>query len=204
MRLPRGYIGVKRRMGAFPSCYPGRCRSDQGLHPGPTHRLPRPAQRKRTERTTPSGTPDSAATASLVLSAAWRGSAVQVMTAPAETRAGDFAEFVTARSARLLRVAYLLTRDWALAEDLLQTSLAKAWTAWRRIEGDPEPYVRRILVNTYTSWWRRRWHHERPTNELPERPGPRSADSRRGRPRTRYRRWRGGGACCASAATAPL
>jgi len=97
---------------------------------------------------------------------------VQVMTAPAETRAGDFAEFVTARSARLLRVAYLLTRDWALAEDLLQTSLAKAWTAWRRIEGDPEPYVRRILVNTYTSWWRRRWHHERPTDELPERPGP--------------------------------
>jgi DNA-directed RNA polymerase specialized sigma24 family protein len=39
----------------------------------------------------------------------------------------------------MLRVAYLLTRDWALAEDLLQTSLAKTWSVWRRIEGDPEP-----------------------------------------------------------------
>jgi RNA polymerase sigma-70 factor (sigma-E family) len=84
---------------------------------------------------------------------------------------GTFAEFVAARSGRLLRVAYMLTRDWALAEDLLQTSLAKAWSAWRRIEGDPEPYVRKILVNTYTTWWRRRWHSERPTDVLPERPG---------------------------------
>lgn len=82
--------------------------------------------------------------------------------------AGDFSEFVTARSARLLRTAYLLTRDWALAEDLLQTALVKAWSAWRRIEGDPEPYVRRVLVNTYTSWWRRRWHHEYPKEHLPE------------------------------------
>ncbi|NUO61239.1 MAG: SigE family RNA polymerase sigma factor [Hamadaea sp.] len=115
------------------------------------------------------------------MSANLRGLAVQLTTAPADPRAyeprpitpaGDFAEFVTARSARLLRVAYLLTRDWALAEDLLQSSLAKAWTAWRRIEGDPEPYVRRILVNTYTSWWRRRWHHERPIGELPEQAGP--------------------------------
>lgn len=86
------------------------------------------------------------------------------------TEAGSFAEFVAARSNRLLRVAYLLTRDWALAEDLLQTSLAKAWSAWPRIEGDPEPYVRKILVNTYTTWWRRRWNSERPTEVLPERP----------------------------------
>lgn len=83
-----------------------------------------------------------------------------------------FPEFVAARSGRLLQVAYLLTRDWALAEDLLQTSLAKAWSAWRRIEGDPEPYIRKVLVNTYTTWWRRRWNGERPTAELPERPGP--------------------------------
>jgi DNA-directed RNA polymerase specialized sigma24 family protein len=43
------------------------------------------------------------------------------------------------------------------AEDLLQSSLVKAWSAWSRIEGDPEPYVRRILVNTHAGWWRRRW-----------------------------------------------
>jgi RNA polymerase sigma-70 factor (sigma-E family) len=90
---------------------------------------------------------------------------------PSEERGGapaGFADFVGARSPRLLRTAYLLTHDWGLAEDLLQTALTRAWEAWRRIEGDPEPYVRRILVNTYSSWWRRRWNGEHPTEHLPE------------------------------------
>jgi RNA polymerase sigma-70 factor (sigma-E family) len=86
----------------------------------------------------------------------------------AVTGAEGFNEFVVGRSTRLLRTAYLLTQDWALAEDLLQTTLVKAWSAWPRIEGDPEPYVRRILVNTQASWWRRRWRGEQPTDELPE------------------------------------
>jgi len=81
-----------------------------------------------------------------------------------------FEEFVAARSHRLLRTAYLLTRDHGLAEDLLQTALTKAYLAWSRVEGDPEPYVRRILVTTYASWWRRKWNGEQPTAELPERP----------------------------------
>ncbi|GAB2866445.1 SigE family RNA polymerase sigma factor [Myroides odoratimimus subsp. xuanwuensis] len=79
-----------------------------------------------------------------------------------------FDDFVAARSASLLRTAYLLTRDHALAEDLLQTALTKAWFAWSRIEGHPEPYVRRVLVNTYASWWRRKWNGEHATDELPE------------------------------------
>ncbi|MDF1603999.1 sigma factor [Nocardioides sp. YIM 152315] len=80
----------------------------------------------------------------------------------------DFDEFVAARSLRLLRTAYLLTRDHALAEDLLQTALSKAWFSWPRIQGDPEPYVRRILVNTFASWWRRRWNGEHAYADLPE------------------------------------
>ncbi len=80
----------------------------------------------------------------------------------------EFAAFVAARSPRLLRTAYLLTRDWALAEDLLQTALAKSWFAWKRLDDDPEPYVRKVLVNTYASWWRRKWRGETPTAELPE------------------------------------
>ncbi|MFU8870780.1 SigE family RNA polymerase sigma factor [Micromonospora sp. SL4-19] len=79
-----------------------------------------------------------------------------------------FDDFVVSRSPRLLRTAYLLTRDWASAEDLLQTALARAWEAWRRIDGDPEPYVRRIIVNAYASSWRRRWRGELPTADLPE------------------------------------
>ncbi|HKD96901.1 MAG TPA: SigE family RNA polymerase sigma factor [Micromonosporaceae bacterium] len=82
-----------------------------------------------------------------------------------------FEEFVTFRSERLLRAAYQLTHDLLLAEDLLQTALARAWRVWSRLSGeaDPEPYVRRIMFNTYASWWRRRWTHERPTGVLPER-----------------------------------
>ncbi|MDI1465980.1 SigE family RNA polymerase sigma factor [Catellatospora sp. KI3] len=84
----------------------------------------------------------------------------------------EFDEFVTARSRHLLRIAYVLTGDHALAEDLLQTALARSWSAWSRVHGDPEPYVRQILTNTYRSWWRRRWHGERATETLPEHPGP--------------------------------
>ena len=83
-----------------------------------------------------------------------------------------FREFVAARSAALLRTAYLLTGDWGAAEDLVQTALTKVFLAWQRL-GEieaPEPYARKVLVNTATSWWRRRWHGERPTPTLPERP----------------------------------
>jgi len=80
----------------------------------------------------------------------------------------DFTDYVEKHSDRLLRTAYLLTRDWASAEDLLQTALAKAWVAWGRVSGDPTPYVYRILTNTHASWWRRHWRGEVPTEDLPE------------------------------------
>ena len=61
-------------------------------------------------------------------------------------------------------------RDWASAEDLLQTALTRTYLAWRRLGHIEavEPYARRVLVNSATSWWRRRWHGERPTEVLPE------------------------------------
>ena len=81
----------------------------------------------------------------------------------------EFESFVAARSAALFGTALLLTGDRHLAEDLLQTALAKSWLSWHRIAGaDPEAYVRRVLVNTYISMWRRRWNGETPTEELPE------------------------------------
>ncbi|MFG2055285.1 SigE family RNA polymerase sigma factor [Micromonospora sp. NPDC048930] len=81
-----------------------------------------------------------------------------------------FAEFVTARSGALLRSAWLLTGDAGLAEDLLQTVLARAWRRWDRIAagGAPEAYVRRALMTTYVSWWRRRWRVETPTASMPD------------------------------------
>ncbi|MGH3411946.1 MAG: SigE family RNA polymerase sigma factor [Marmoricola sp.] len=83
----------------------------------------------------------------------------------------DFDDFVVARSPALLQAAWLLTGDWQRGEDLLQTSLARAYLAWQRIRpGGHEAYVRRILVNTYATWWRRAWRGETPHARLPERP----------------------------------
>lgn len=84
-----------------------------------------------------------------------------------------FAAYVGARRRALLQSAWLLTGDWHLAEDLVQTALAKAYLKWRRVD-EPDAYVRRVLVTTYVTWWRRRWHGEQPTAELPDtgRSGP--------------------------------
>lgn len=82
--------------------------------------------------------------------------------------AWEFDDFVMTRSPALLRTAYLLTHDEGRAEDLLQTALAKAWFAWSRVE-DPEAYVRRVMVTTSASWWRRRWTAETPSAVLPDR-----------------------------------
>jgi RNA polymerase sigma-70 factor (sigma-E family) len=84
----------------------------------------------------------------------------------------DFEAFVAARYDALLRTAYLLTGDHQDAEDLLQQCLVKAVGAWKRIEGDPEPYVRTILVRQNVSRWRRRRWRELTTDSPPERHVP--------------------------------
>ncbi|MEV7080906.1 SigE family RNA polymerase sigma factor [Streptomyces sp. NPDC093516] len=92
----------------------------------------------------------------------------------AEDADAHFEAFVAARGPRLLRVAWLLTGDAHLAEDLLQTVLAKLWSKWRRIgDENPEAYARKALVNTHLSWWQRRWRGEIPHEHgrMPERSG---------------------------------
>jgi RNA polymerase sigma-70 factor (sigma-E family) len=81
-----------------------------------------------------------------------------------------FHDYVTARSRSLLRTAYLLTGNRADAEDLVQAALAKTYLAWDRIEdrGALDGYVRRAMVNTHISWWRRRRLEEYPTDEIPD------------------------------------
>jgi len=84
-----------------------------------------------------------------------------------------FEEFVAGRGQALQRFGYALTGDWALAEDLLQTALARAYPRWSRVQRDnPEAYVRKIMLNTWSSWWRRRWRGELPTGRLPDAAGP--------------------------------
>jgi RNA polymerase sigma-70 factor (sigma-E family) len=115
-----------------------------------------------------------------VLSAVPAGSAAGTLTAPVpawQARAvasdldEDFSSYVAARQQALLRTAYVLTGDLHSAEDLLQTALAKAYLSWGKLR-DPraaDGYVRTIMVNEHTSWWRRAWRRrEQSTDDLPE------------------------------------
>ncbi len=85
-----------------------------------------------------------------------------------------FAEFVAARERTLQRSAWLLTGDWALAEDLVQTALVRSWPRWERIRrrDNPEIYVRKVMVNTWLTWRRRKWRHEQASASVPDRPSP--------------------------------
>jgi RNA polymerase sigma-70 factor (sigma-E family) len=82
----------------------------------------------------------------------------------------SFASYVRARQPVLLRTARSLTANPSDAEDLLQTALTKTYVAWDRIEDHRalDGYVRRALLNTRTSQWRKRKVDEFACDELPE------------------------------------
>lgn len=90
--------------------------------------------------------------------------------------AGDhvaFGEYVRNRNHVLLRAAHAMTGSRADAEDLVQATLVKAYQSWDRIDdpGAQDAFVRRIMVNTHISGWRRRRGiDEYPTDELPDSP----------------------------------
>ncbi|MFN8074241.1 MAG: SigE family RNA polymerase sigma factor [Kineosporiaceae bacterium] len=76
---------------------------------------------------------------------------------PAE-READFDAFVSARATTLLRFAMVMVKNPHDAEDVLQDVLVKAHLHWSTImkAGNPDAYVRRMIVNASTSFWRRR------------------------------------------------
>ncbi|MFC9650272.1 MULTISPECIES: SigE family RNA polymerase sigma factor [unclassified Streptomyces] len=82
----------------------------------------------------------------------------------------SFSSYVRARGPVLLRTARSLTSNPCDAEDLLQTALTKTYVAWDRIEDQRalDGYVRRALLNTRTSQWRKRKVDEFACEELPE------------------------------------
>ena len=84
----------------------------------------------------------------------------------------EFREFVAVRSAALLRTAYLLTGQREAAEDLLQTSLAKAVNRWSKLD-QPEAYVRKTMYHQQINRWRlRSWGREQTTDSVPDVAGP--------------------------------
>jgi RNA polymerase sigma-70 factor (sigma-E family) len=94
------------------------------------------------------------------------------MTTPVCTSASttQFTTYVRTKGPTLLRTARSLTPNPADAEDLLQTALTKTYLAWSRIDDHRavDGYVRRTLVNTRTSQWRKRKVDEFSTDQLPE------------------------------------
>ena len=61
----------------------------------------------------------------------------------------EFGEFMRGRWPAMVRLAYALTGDAGHAEDVAQAAFARAYASWGRVRraGDPDAYVRRILVN---------------------------------------------------------
>jgi RNA polymerase sigma-70 factor (sigma-E family) len=77
----------------------------------------------------------------------------------------EFREFMRGRWAATVRLAYGLTGDAGHAEDVAQDAFARAYASWGRVRraGDPQAYVRRIVINEY----RRRFRKQRVAEELP-------------------------------------
>ena len=76
----------------------------------------------------------------------------------------EFREFMRGRWPAMVRLAYGLTGDLGHAEDVAQAAFARAYASWGRVTqaGDPDAYLRRIVVNEN----RRRFRRQRVTEEL--------------------------------------
>lgn len=67
-----------------------------------------------------------------------------------------FDDFLAKSLPALLRFGHVLTGSPAEAEDLVQEALARCLRRWRRVSADdPVAYVRRTMVNTHVTRWRR-------------------------------------------------
>ncbi|CAL9491746.1 SigE family RNA polymerase sigma factor [Streptomyces sp. enrichment culture] len=81
-----------------------------------------------------------------------------------------FEEYVRTRQDALLRSARRLVPDPVDAQDLLQTALARTFGRWDGIADKSlaDAYLRRVMINTRTEWWRARKLEEVPTEQLPD------------------------------------
>ncbi|MFD9204564.1 SigE family RNA polymerase sigma factor, partial [Streptomyces anthocyanicus] len=82
----------------------------------------------------------------------------------------EFEEYVRTRQDALLRSARRLVPDPVDAQDLLQTALVRTYGRWDGIADKrlADAYLRRVMINTRTEWWRARKLEEVPTEQLPD------------------------------------
>ena len=83
-----------------------------------------------------------------------------------------YRDYVAARMEVLRRTAYLLCRDWHLADDLVSITIGKLYRHWHRAKdlAHLDAYVRQILVRTWLDERIRPWRREEPTESLPDVP----------------------------------
>jgi RNA polymerase sigma-70 factor (sigma-E family) len=86
----------------------------------------------------------------------------------------DFREFAVARAGQLFRIAFLMCGNWHEAEDLVQTTLARLFVAWNRVQRRDcvDTYARKVMLNAYLSQRRLKRSAETPTAEFGDIGGP--------------------------------
>ncbi len=84
-----------------------------------------------------------------------------------------FGDFMRGRWPAMVRLAYALSGDAGHAEDIAQSAFARAYAAWGRVSraGDPDAYVRRIVINENRKRFRKHRVPEDLHADLAGRPG---------------------------------
>jgi RNA polymerase sigma-70 factor (sigma-E family) len=88
-----------------------------------------------------------------------------------QTEEDEFRAYVAARMDRWRRTAYLLCRDWHLADDLVSVTVGKLYRHWRTVAqaDNPDAYAQRVLTRSWLDEQRRPWRRrERTLEALPE------------------------------------
>ncbi|MEV0459178.1 SigE family RNA polymerase sigma factor [Catellatospora methionotrophica] len=74
----------------------------------------------------------------------------------------EFVSFYLSRADWLRNTAFLLCRDWHLAEDLTQVAFTKLYRVWHRLDGHEalDQYARKVLLRAFLDERRRPWRRE--------------------------------------------
>jgi len=84
----------------------------------------------------------------------------------------EYRQYVHVRLEMFRRTAYVLCRNWHLADDLVSITITKLYRHWHRIRqlDHVDAYVRGMLTNAWLDERRRPWHREDSTDQPPDRP----------------------------------
>lgn len=88
------------------------------------------------------------------------------------TGLAGFDQFVLCRRSQLISLAWAITRDRELAEDVTQIALERLWRRWATlpvVDAERWAYAQRVLISQVSTWRRRSWtRREIPTEAMPQ------------------------------------